>query len=969
MKTWVTFICLVLSLSAQAQLYLNAAVVDLSCNANSGAPDGSIDIIVEGGVQPYNYSWSNGSTAEDISSLSAGTYEVVVTDSNGDTAMASFSLAEPAPMDIAEVIDDPDCNVLSGVLDGGIDITASGGTAPYSYNWSGTNVNIIVEDQYGLGSGTYSITITDANGCEVSASYTLKEPPAVEVSGVTNELDCNADNGPANGQIDLTVTGGQGASEGDYTYEWTTPDGSGVYQTDSDQYILSAGSYTVYVTDANGCTGKESFVVNQPNIIEIESEIDLPLCGTANGRITLEVSGGIGNYSYDWTTTNGNITSPGAARQYDLSPGTYSVTVTDDNGCTADESFDIIYANGTEVELKLNIASLCRDSEPMLLSGGLPLGGVYSGPGVVGGEFFPNSAGIGAHTITYSYTDADGCINQAFDIVKVNSEPFDDITDITVCEEELPYTWRAFELTESGSYNVELSQNGCNYNSILNLTIVNKTPDEITTLVISEQDLPFTWKGQQLSVSGTYFNPVTDSNGCSYDQILELTISSYVAHVQFYYDENQNGQKEAAEKYFSAGAIKVNQEKYYSNFRSEGIYLALDQGELSIEYDETLNPDWFTTSQKAFEFVVEGDSFQTAVEFGLSPYITDSELNSHLDNNRFRCGEEVDFVLSAINNGTAIETGAVYLELDYRIEDYSFTIPPTFEGNSIVGWEVDNLYPSEKLEIAFVVKAPLIMDPSQVGELYRFRHGLHADLSDAGDHEVELRCSYDPNDKQISPKREDDLALIAEPLNYKIRFQNTGNDYAKDVSIVDTLSEHLDLSTFRITNTSHPDELEVSINDGRTVVTFDFKNIFLPDSTTNEPLSNGFVSYTIAAKEDVEQEASIENTAYIYFDFNPAIITNTTKSIMVETFPVSRTESILQQSVKVYPNPAGNQINISTETAINLVVTNHLGQRVAIQQLEPGVNQLQTGEWQSGLYFLQFADAANNFTERVVIER
>ena len=306
--------------------------------------------------------------------------------------------------------------------------------------------------------------------------------------------------------------------------------------------------------------------------------------------------------------------------------------------------------------------------------------------------------------------------------------------------------------------------------------------------------------------------------------------------------------------------------------------------------------------------------------------------------------------------------------LDNRIEEYNYAVPPTYDDNDIVGWQIENLYPSEKFIVPLTVKAPLITSADQVGEIYTFRHGSNPDLNSAKEYEVELRCSYDPNDKQVSPKREDDLALIAEPMNYKIRFQNTGNDYAKDVSIVDTLSEHLDLSTFRIINTSHPDELEVSINDGRTV-TFDFKNIFLPDSTTNEPLSNGFVSYTITAKEDIEQEASIENTAYIYFDFNPAIITNTTKSIMVEAFPVSRTESILQHSVKVYPNPARDHINISTETAINLVVTNQLGQRVVIQQLEPGVNQLQTAEWQSGLYFLQFADAANSFTARVVIER
>jgi len=145
---------------------------------------------------------------------------------------------------------------------------------------------------------------------------------------------------------------------------------------------------------------------------------------------------------------------------------------------------------------------------------------------------------------------------------------------------------------------------------------------------------------------------------------------------------------------------------------------------------------------------------------------------------------------------------------------------------------------------------------------------------------TEVRCSFDPNDKLVNPNREDNLTLIDQDLIYTIRFQNTGNDEAYDIVVRDTLDPNLDPTTFRVLSTSHPNSLITTLEDNQ-FLNFNFENIYLPDSTTNFEESQGYVSYLIRSMENLPSETSIQNTASIYFDFNPPIVTNTTDNIIV----------------------------------------------------------------------------------------
>tara|TARA_Y100000589_G_scaffold97018_1_gene91587 strand:+ start:5944 stop:11133 length:5190 start_codon:yes stop_codon:yes gene_type:complete len=205
---------------------------NVSC---AGASDGFIDISVEGGIGGYSFYWSNGEITEDLNSLSAGNYSVVVSDSNGCSQTVDFEVTEPEAMAISENHFNVSCN---GGSDGSIDITVSGGTGSYDYSWSnGENL----EDISNLTAGTYSVTATDENGCSISIDVEITEPEELSISfsSLPGEYsDCNS------GQLSVLVENGTGP----YSYAWNNG------QTTSSIFGLCAGDYSVTVTDSNGCT-------------------------------------------------------------------------------------------------------------------------------------------------------------------------------------------------------------------------------------------------------------------------------------------------------------------------------------------------------------------------------------------------------------------------------------------------------------------------------------------------------------------------------------------------------------------------------------------------------------------------------------------------------------------------------------------------------------------------------------------
>ncbi|MEM6397631.1 MAG: SdrD B-like domain-containing protein, partial [Bacteroidota bacterium] len=319
-------------------LGVSADVTNVDCN---GDATGAIDLTVTGGTAPYTFLWSNGAMTEDLMNIPAGSYTGTVTDANGCMISATVTITEPPALDVSADVTNVDCN---GDATGAIDLTVTGGTAPYTFLWSN---GAMTEDLMNIPAGSYTGTVTDSNGCTISATVTVTEPPALGVSADVTNVDCNGD---ATGAIDITVTGGTAP----YTFLWSNG------AMTEDLMNIPAGSYTGTVTDANGCTISAILTVTEPSDLTCVVEILQEPTDGDNGSVTVIPTGGTPPYSFEWSTGETTQTIDG------LAPGTYTATVTDDNGCTTvcSATLDAFAGIGDFVWEDLDLDGLQDPNEP-----------------------------------------------------------------------------------------------------------------------------------------------------------------------------------------------------------------------------------------------------------------------------------------------------------------------------------------------------------------------------------------------------------------------------------------------------------------------------------------------------------------------------------------------------------------------------------------------------------------------------
>jgi hypothetical protein len=284
-----------------------------------GLSNGIVDITPVGGVGPYTYSWSNSSITEDLNGVADGIYIVTVTDANGATATGIFTVSQPDPLTVTGIT----TNVtIYGMSNGAVNITPAGGVGPYTYSWNNSSAT---EDLNGVAAGTYTVTVTDANGATATGTFIVAQPAQLLISGVKTDVTIF---GGSNGTITTTTIGGVSP----YTYSWASSN-----VTTANRAGLVAGTYTITVTDANGATATTTLTVNQPAQLGITGvTTNVTTYGGSNGTITTTATGGVGPYTYSWI--GGSATT---ANRTGLIAGTYTVTVTDVNGATATASFVI----------------------------------------------------------------------------------------------------------------------------------------------------------------------------------------------------------------------------------------------------------------------------------------------------------------------------------------------------------------------------------------------------------------------------------------------------------------------------------------------------------------------------------------------------------------------------------------------------------------------------------------------------
>jgi hypothetical protein len=325
---------------------------------------------------------------------------VIITDANFCTTTATFLIAEPTAITFTTSQTDVSC---FGGNNGDATVVATGGTGAFTYAWSPSGGNAATET--GLTAGNYSVIITDANSCTATATFLIAEPTAITFTTSQTDVSCFGGN---NGDATVVASGGTGA----FTYAWSPSGGNAATETG-----LTAGNYSVVITDANSCSATATFLLTEPAMLvaTIDSTVNPSTCTAADGSISISVTGGTGAYTYLWSDSSVAEDITGIAA------GAYSVTITDANGCTTTASATINDPGAPTVTLALPIDTACGSFPGLVnLSGESPTGGIWSGTGVSGATFDPFGAGMGNHYITYTFTDVNGCTASATDSIFVD---------------------------------------------------------------------------------------------------------------------------------------------------------------------------------------------------------------------------------------------------------------------------------------------------------------------------------------------------------------------------------------------------------------------------------------------------------------------------------------------------------------------------------------------------------------------
>ena len=401
--------------------------------------------------------------------------------------------------------------------------------------------------------------------------------------------------------------------------------------------------------------------------------------------------------------------------------------------------------------------------------------------------------------------------------------------------------------------------------------------------------------GTQLLVYGGYNNTAT----------IWRTEAPQVVSGMVYYDSNNNG-------VFDNGETGVPNVLVHS-LNSQTFAMSGATGSFNVSFSGIEDQLMIEVNNALYTAVPQNITVsnldEVLIGIQINGSITDLEADAVL-NSPFRPGFPTSITAIVSNLGNVSQGGELTLTIPEQATFTEASIPPTSQAANTITWTISDLAAFET-RLIFI---NLLTNVSAVlGDTTIFTLNLIASNSDDNLENNSLSNasiivgSYDPNDKACS---QEELVTPTQLINnnefeYLIRFQNTGTYFAENVVIQDTISSYFDMSSLRILGSS--DTMSVTFGENN-LVNFNFPNIFLPDSTTNEPGSHGFVKYSIRTNPDLQLGSVLRNTAYIYFDFNAPIVTNTTETVF--DLPLGFTQNA-EQNVLAYPNPTNGLVRLN----------------------------------------------------------
>ncbi|TAL62002.1 MAG: hypothetical protein EPN85_03510, partial [Bacteroidetes bacterium] len=499
--------------------------------------NGSATASTSGGISPYSYSWSNGQTTSAAIGLCATSYTVNITDANSCTTPQVVTLTQPAAISASVSPANPTCNNL---CNGSATASTSGGISPYSYSWSnGQTTSAAI----GLCATSYTVTITDMNGCTKSQNTALTQPAALTATAsVTNVLCINACDGAA------TVTPSGGINP--YSFAWNP----GGFTTQSVSG-LCAGTYSLTTTDVNGCSAFGSVIVTQPTALTTTiTKTDANCYSTCTGTAAVISAGGSGSHSYLWLPSEQVTQTP-----LFLCAGTHTVLISDNNNCVKSDTITVGQPLGVPITVTVTPTSCGLKSGTAVASvsgtGAIPPFSYLWTTGSIG----TSVSGLDAGIYRINVTDGNGCFGFADAFVTSSNGPTittgsvtpvscfglsDGAINISVTGGSTPYTyfWSNGQTTEDvsnlsyGPYEVKvIDATGClvmknifvNQPALLSLntsTIASgcAATNGSASVAVSGGISPYTYlwsaggttSAKSALGAGIYEVEVTDSNGC-----------------------------------------------------------------------------------------------------------------------------------------------------------------------------------------------------------------------------------------------------------------------------------------------------------------------------------------------------------------------------------------------------------------------------------------------------------------------
>ena len=366
----------------------SVSATNAGCTCN-----GSATVTASGAIAPYTYTWfPSGGNSNTASGLCSGIYTVTATSSNGCNQTLTVNISSATSLSATIVNTSVTC---FGSFNGSATVTPSGGNGPYTFTWSPSGGNTATAS--GLGNGTYTVLVKDANNCTVTAVTSIAQPTSAvsAIPSVTNVL-CS---GTATGAASVTASGGTPG----YTYTWSPSGGNAALASS-----LMAGNYTVIIKDANNCTVTANAVIIQPaTAISAITSFTNATCGMSNGSASVIANGGTPGYTYTWSPTGGNTTLAS-----NLPQGNYTVVIKDANNCQLTKTLTILQPTSmvftvTTTSVTCNGGSTGASS--ISVSGGNTPYSYTWAPAPGAGQGSSVASGLSAQVYTIVISDNMGC--------------------------------------------------------------------------------------------------------------------------------------------------------------------------------------------------------------------------------------------------------------------------------------------------------------------------------------------------------------------------------------------------------------------------------------------------------------------------------------------------------------------------------------------------------------------------------